>query len=169
MDNSFNNILPILIKEFPSIVSKETIQKLILSDKNALSYECAFNCISEIDANDQKLPKKSQEGELPIDKATAEDYDTDNEQKFVLEQATRSNYANVKFKALVDHAKKEDTFLYTEFVDIDSARNRIASEIVSKYENDFNSFLVALKTAEGVDKSKIEELIQTKIHVGELN
>jgi 6-pyruvoyl-tetrahydropterin synthase len=165
--NTFNDILPSLIKKFPSIVSKETIEGLVLKeDKNALSFECAFLCMSELDSSKES---RSQEATASFDTAGANDYETEKEKDFTLEEAVRNNFANVKFKALVDHAKKEDTFLYTEFTDIDSARNRIASEIISKYENEFNSFLVALKTAEGVDKSVIESLIQTKIHVGELN
>jgi hypothetical protein len=166
--NNFNDILPGLIKKLPSIVSKKTIEDLVLAKNNALSFECASNCIAELNIAEEKNARSS-ESQEPIDKDNPGDYDTKGEKDFTLEEAVRHNFANVKFKALVDYAKKEDSFLYTEFTEIDSARNRIASEIVSKYENDFNSFIVALKTAEGVDKTILESLLQTKIHVGELN
>jgi hypothetical protein len=166
--NSFNDILPKLIKQFPSIVSKETIEKLLLSDKNALSYENAAQCISEIDSAVERntLSTESTQG---IDRSDAGDYETKKEKDFVLENSLKNHFANVKFKALVDFAKKEDTFLFTEFTEIDAARNRIAAEIVSKYENDFNSFLVSLQAQEGSGKSIIESLLQTKVHVGEIN
>jgi hypothetical protein len=166
--NTFNDILPALIKKFPTLMSKKTVEQLVLTDKNALSYESAALCMASIDANesDNTLSKES---EVPFDKDSRSDYDTKKEKDFVLEDAIRHNFANIKFQSLVDFAKKEDTFLYTEFVDVDAARNRIASEIINKYENEFDSFLVALKTAEGVDKSIIESLLQTRIHVGEVN
>jgi hypothetical protein len=166
---SFYDILPNLIDRYPTIVSKETIEKLVLADKNALSFETASACIGSLDVFKERLETLSKEEQTPIDKDSSGDYSTKKEKDFVLEDSIRHNFANVKFQSLVDYAKKEDTFLYTEFVDIDAARNRIASEIVSKYENEFNSFLVALKAAEGVEKSVIDSLLQTKIHVGELN
>jgi hypothetical protein len=163
--NTFNDILPFLIKKYPTIVSKDTIEKLVLADKGALSFDSASACLSELEVAAANDNVRSKEESNPI----GSEFDTQKEKDFVLEEAVRHNYANVKFKALVDYAKKEDSFLYTEFSDIDAARNRIAAEIVSKYESDFNSFLVALKTAEGVDKSIIDSFLQTKIHVGELN
>jgi hypothetical protein len=169
--NSFNDILPTLIKKFPTIVSKETIEKLILNDtKNALSYESAMNCVTALDvAREQNELLRSVENTHTIDRSDAGDYNTNNEKDFTLENSIRRDFSNVKFSALVDFAKKDDFFLFTEFVDVDAARNRIASEIVSKYENDFNAFLVSLQAQEGVDKSIITSLLQTKIHVGELN
>jgi hypothetical protein len=165
---TFNNILPKLIKKFPSLVRKETIEKLVLQDKNALSYEAASNCIGALDAFAREHEKDAVSTESESDQFKG-DFDTKGEKDFTLEESTRLNFANVKFSALVDYAKEDDTFLYTEFVDVDAARNRVASEIVANYENDFNSFLVSLKTAEGVDKSVIDGFLQTKIHVGELN
>jgi hypothetical protein len=166
---NYNDILPNLVKKFPAIISKKTVEQLVLSDTNALSFECASVCIDELESADTGAAKRSQESTLIDGKSAPSDYDTKNEHDFTLEEIKRLNFANVKFKALVDYARKEDTLLYTEFNEIDSARNRIASDIISKYENDFNSFLVSLRMAEGVDKSVIDSLIQTKIHVGELN
>lgn len=166
---AFYDILPNLINKFPTIVSKETIEKLVFADKNAMSFDSAASCIANIEVFKEQIEALSKENEVPFDKDSPGDYNTEKEKDFVLEDSIRHNFANVKFQTLVDYAKKEDSFLYTEFVDIDAARDRIASEIVSKYESDFNSFLVALKTAEGVDKSVIDALLQTKIHVGELN
>jgi hypothetical protein len=164
--NNFNNILPSLVRQLPSLVSKETIEKLLLADKNALSYENAADCIATLDSVIENKNAFAKESTQPVEG----DFDTKNDKNFTLEDSVSQNYfANVKFKALVDFAKKEDTFLFTEFTDIDAARNRISAEIVSKYENDFNSFLVSLQAQEGVDKSIIESLLQTKIHVGELN
>jgi hypothetical protein len=147
-------------------MTKKTIEDLVMADKNALSFECASSCIGELDVAEAQ---RSQESSIPIDKDDASSYNTENEKTFFLENATKQHFADVKFKALVDHAKKEDSFLFSEFVEVDAARNRIASEIISKYENEFNSFLVALKTAEGIDKSAIDSLIQTKIEVGEIS
>jgi hypothetical protein len=166
--NTFNDILPNLIKNYPSIVSKKTIENLLLTDKNALSYESAMNCIAEIDSASEQNTI-STESTQPIDRSDAGDFETKKEKDFVLENASRMHYANVKFSSLVEFAKKEDAFLFTEFMDVEAARNRLASEIVSKYENEFNAFLVSIQAQEGVDKSIVESLIQTKIHVGELN
>jgi hypothetical protein len=167
--NGFNDILPKLIKHFPTIVSKKTIESLLLLDKNALSYDSAASCITELDSAKEMNKTHSSEATQGIDRSDAGDYQTKKEDDFVLANSVRSHFANVKFDSLVDFAKKEDTFLFTEFTEVDAARNRIAAEIVSKYENDFNSFLVSLQAQEGVDKSIVESLLQTKIHVGELN
>jgi hypothetical protein len=166
---NFNIVLPRLIKEFPGIVSKKTIEKLVVdcNDKNALSYESAAECIAEIDAA-QTDKVYSTEGEVPMDQSTKADFQTDNEGKFVLDKTKLAHFANVKFGALVDFAKKDDSLLYTEFRNIDAARDRIISEVVSKYEHDFNSFLVSLQATEGSDKSIIETLLKTKVHVGEI-
>jgi hypothetical protein len=169
--SSFNKSLPNLIKKFPSIISKESVDSLLSSDKYALSFEDAKDCMALLDIIDNvnKINPATQSTEDHSTKEFNSDFETKNTKDFLLEESTRHNFANVKFSALIDYAKHEDTFLYTEFNEADAARNRIASEVVSKYENDFNSFLMALKTAEGVNKTVIDSLIQTKIHVGELN
>jgi hypothetical protein len=164
---NLNYILPGLIKRFPHFLSRETVSKLLLTDKNALSYEDASACMAELDAAEQDN-KISKESENPIDTKSPSDFSTDGEQDFTLEDTVKSHFANVKFKALVDIAKKEDTFLFTEFSEVEAARNRLASEIVSKYESDFNSFITALEGTEGTNKTVVNQLVQTKIHVGDL-
>jgi 6-pyruvoyl-tetrahydropterin synthase len=168
---SFNKSLPNLIKKFPSIICKDSVDSLLSADKYALSFEDAKDCMALIDIikNEDKNKDAALSTEGHSTKEFDADFETKNTKDFLLEESTRHNFANVKFNALIDYAKQEDTFLYTEFNEADAARNRIASEVVSKYENDFNSFLMALKTAEGVNKTVIDSLIQTKIHVGELN
>jgi hypothetical protein len=166
---NFNTVLPRLIKEFPKLLTRKTIEKLVISDDpHTLSYESAAACIAEIDVAKEN-GSISRESEDPMDGADKGDFDTEKEQSFFLENAKLSHFANIKFSALVDFAKKDDSLLYTEFMNVDTARDRIVSEIVSKYENDFNSFLVALQATEGVDKSIIESLVQTKVHVGEIS
>jgi hypothetical protein len=160
-------ILPGLIKRFPHLLSRKTVSDLLMADKNAISYESASDCMAELDAA-EAAGHLSKESENPIDTGNPEDFASDKEKDFTLEDTIKAHFANIKFKALVDIAKKEDTFLFTEFSEVEAARNRIASEIVSKYENDFNSFITALEGTEGTNKTIVNQLVQTKIHVGDL-
>jgi hypothetical protein len=167
---SYFDILPTLIRSFPGSVSREAIEHIVTDPRSGMSYECAAKCIAEIDATNEIFNAALHSREsVPMDRASGQDFATNGPAKFVLEEANLKNFANVKFQALVDLAKKDDSLLYNEFVEVDNARDRVAADVVSKYEHDFNSFLVALQTTEGVDKSIVDSLIQTKIHVATIN
>jgi hypothetical protein len=163
----FNDILPSLIKSLPRIISRKGVHALLQLDKNALSYESASSCMAAIDVAEETGALSREEGNA-IDTPEAPDFNSKQVKAFTLEDSEQKNFADIKFKALVDIVKKDDMFLFTEFAEVDAARNRIASEIVSKYENDFNSFLTALAGTEGVDKSVVGQLVGTKIQVGDI-
>jgi hypothetical protein len=167
--NTFNTLLPKLIRDLPDIVSQETIEKLVLSKENSLSFETASECLAELGTSGKDNNSRSQESEKPIDSAKAGDFEAKGEDDLTLNKMKNHYFANVKFKNLVDFAKKDNVFLFNEFSEVDAARNRIGSEIISKYENEFNSFLISLQATEGTDKSTIDDLVQTKLSVDHIN
>ena len=57
--------------------------------------------------------------------------------------------------------------LYTEFVNLDKARERIAAQIVAKEENNFNMLLNEMKTTTGTNKDILDKLISTNLDVTE--
>jgi hypothetical protein len=168
--NTFNNSLPSLLRSFPGIISEESIKQLISDDKEIISYENAAECFSVIDAYKKQNADKTQSRESTgeIDTASKGDFETKGEDDFTLTTMKNHHFANIKFKALVDFAKQDDVFKYNHYAEVDAMRNRAASDIIAKYESEFNSFLISLQGTEGVDKSIINSLVQTKLSVDEI-
>ena len=76
-------------------------------------------------------------------------------------QAVEYYLKDVKINAMLEAIKKDDTMLYTEFVNLEKARERLLAELSQKSEADFNTLLNELKTTSGVDKALLDKLTDT--------
>ncbi len=142
------NLITVFTKKLPHIFSKESITDLIT--KNKISFIQAKESLAAIDL-------------------TSEAYDKDISTDSIVSKMQKLGfYANVKFEAMLESAKEDERMLYDEFVNLDNARNKIISEIVSKKEGDINALLQAIKTLPGVNEKEIDELIGVSVKVEDL-
>lgn len=148
-----------LSKQFPGIAfNKEAVESLVTNDK--ISYEAAANLVADIDtAASHGVQSRSSESDVsPVD--------VDSKlEEMVGKKAVDHWFKDVKLGAMLEAIKKDDTLLYTEFVNNDKARERIMSEIVKKEEGNFNTLLNEIKTTTGTDKTLFDKLIGTSVDV----
>lgn len=147
-----------LSKKFPGIAfNKDAVENLVTNDK--ISYEAAANLVADIDtAASNGISRSSEASTSPVD--------VDGKlEEMVGKKAVDHWFKDVKLGAMIEAIKKDDTLLYTEFVNNDKARERIVSEIVKKEEGNFNTLLNEIKTTTGTDKTLFDKLIGTSVDV----
>lgn len=158
---NFSNTVKFLSSKFPGIIfSKESVENLVTRDK--ISYEAAANMVADIDAS-SVAGSRSSEGTntSPVD-ISGEEID-----KMIGAQAVKFYLRDVKIKAMLEAIKKDDTMLYTEYVNIEKARERLLAELAQKSEADFNTLLNEIKTTDGTDKALLDKLTDTACCVTE--
>lgn len=140
---------------FPgAIFSKESVEDLVTRDK--ISYECAASMVADIDAN-SAAGARGVEG-TKVSPVNVKDEDLD---RMIGKQAVNYYLKDVKINAMLEGIKKDDTMLYTEYVNVEKARERILAEIVQKEEGNFNTLLNEIKTTTGADKALLDKLTDT--------
>ena len=146
----YSNSVAVLANKFPNLFKKNSIESLVASNK--ISYQTAMDAITSIESNSAMDGFDMEKGtETPL-----------------IDDAIAREIAGTKFKAMLEQLKKDDTFMFDEFVSLDNARNKLAAEIIAKNESNFNLFLEELKTVNGTDKDLIDNLIQTKLCVTDI-
>ncbi len=152
---NLSSAVKFLSNKFTGVFSKESIEELVSKDK--ISYEAAAEAISAMpDA------LRSSESAVETIKMTT-DQKTD-----IAKKALQKYFEDVKFEAMIDQIKKDDTLLATEFNNLDNALTRIKAEIVQKYEKDYNILLEEIKTTGGTNSEVLDKLIQTKLSVDDI-
>lgn len=148
-----------LSNRFSGIFSQESIKNLVAND--SISYEAAAEAMSNITADG---------GVVSTESSKVEPVDFTNEQKTIItKKALQKYFENVKFEAMLDAIKQDDTLLATEYEEANNARTRIMAEIVSKAETNYNTLLNQLITTDGTNKELLEKLVQTKVSVDQVN
>ena len=158
---NLSNVVSFLSKKFPGIVfSRESVESFVTQDK--ISFEAAANLVADIDsANSNGATGVEGAKVSPIDVAN------DDISKMVGAQAVNYYLKDVKINAMLEGIKKDDTMLYTEYVNLEKARERLLAEIAQKEENNFNTLLNEIKTTTGTDKGILDKLIDTSCCVNE--
>ena len=158
---NFSNTVKFLSSKFPGIIfSKESVENLVTRDK--ISYEAAANMVADIDASSVAGSRSSEGANTsPVD-ISGEEID-----KMIGAQAVKFYLKDVKIKAMLEAIKKDDTMLYTEYVNIEKARERLLAELAQKSEADFNTLLNEIKTTDGTDKALLDKLTDTACSVTE--
>ena len=153
--SNLSSAVKFLSNRFTGVFSRESIEELVSKDK--ISYEAAAEAISAMPE-----PLRSSESVVEAVDITAE------QKNIISEKALQKYFENVKFEAMLNQIKEDDTLLATEFTNLDNALTRIKAEIVQKYERDYNTILGEIKTTGGVNTEVVDKLIQTKLSVDEI-
>ena len=141
-----------LSNKFPGLLNKKSVENLVAQDK--ISYEAAMSVVSDIEST-----------EAVVNSADMKSFDVP---EGIGEAAIKNYYGEVKSAAMVNAIKEDDTFLYNEFKEVDNARAKLAAEIISKKESDFNLFLNELKETTGADVGTCDKLIGVTPSVSEV-
>ena len=149
---NLSNIVNIISTKFPNAFNKKVVENLVINDK--ISFESAANLVANIDARHANEGSRSSESNNSAVSKLNEDSVTD--------KAVDNFFKEVKLSAMVEGVKKDDTLLYTEYLNLTNARERVLSEIVKKEEGNFDQLLNELKTT-GADASVIDKLLNTKV------
>ena len=144
------NAIMVVAKQFPKSFSPESVQQMI--ENGIISYESAANLLSIIDPSMASEADNFMEmGDKPN---TAQDH---------IREAKARYFEDLKFKALLECVKEDDTMLYEDFVSVDNARRQIMAKIVQQKEGALNDMLNEVKAAYGCDPTLIDGLIKTRI------
>lgn len=151
-----SSVVAFLSSAIPGLFNKKSVEALVLADK--ISYDAAAEAMSAID----RVTISNESGSAEVNAGEVTKAEISHMQgKDVIE----AQYRDIKFEAMLQAVKHDDTLLFTEFTNIDNARKRLAAQIVAKEENNFNTLLNEIKTTTGDNNSIIDSLIQTKVDV----
>lgn len=155
---NLSNIVDIISAKFPNAFNKKVVENLVTNDK--ISFEAAANLVANIDAHSNNVGARSSESQASaVDNLNKDD---------VNDKAVNNFFKGVKIGAMVEGVKKDDTMLYTEYVNLTNARERVLSEIVKKEEGNLNQLLNELKTT-GADPAVIDKLLNTSVDMTDFN
>lgn len=149
--------LYVVAKKFPKAFSSESIQRMI--EEEMISFESASNLLAITDGSISK-EDMVQFGGITDTPQSSEDH---------IRVAKTKYFEDLKFKALLECIKEDDTLLYEEFVEIDNARKSLMNKIITREENKFNTLLSQVKSANGCDTNLIDGLIKTKVRLEDLS
>lgn len=152
---NLSDAVSFLSDKFPGSISREAVSALV--SENKITFDAAANVMGNLEAHGLDGSRSNEA------KAAIDNYDDVDELNGV--KAATAFYKDVKFKAMLDSCKKDDTMLYTEFMNIEKARERIAAEIVAKEENNFNMLLNQIKDTTGTNKDLFDKLIGVNLSV----
>ena len=152
---NLSDAVSFLSDEFPGSISKEAVSALV--SENKITFDAAANVMANLETHGFNGSRSNEA------KAAIDNYDDVDELNGV--KAATAFYKDIKFKAMLDSCKKDDTMLYTEFMNIEKARERIMSEIVAREENNFNMLLNQIKDTTGTDKNLFDKLIGVNLTV----
>ena len=150
-----SSVVPFLTSRLPGLFNKKSIEALVLADK--ISFESAAEAMSVIDSASISSESASAGSNGEVTKSDTSVMQGKND--------IEAQYKGIKFDAMLQAVKQDDTLLYTEYVNIENALKRIKSEIVAKEENNLNQLLNEIKTTTGDSNSMIDDLIQTTCSV----
>lgn len=155
---NLSNVINFISTKFPGAFDKNVVENLVTNDK--ISFEAAANLVANIDAHSGDAQARSTEAQS----SAVENLNKDD----VTDKAVDNFFKGVKVGAMIEGVKKDDTMLYTEYVNLTNARERVLSEIVKKEEGNLNQLLNELKTT-GVDSSVIDKLLDTSTDITDYN
>ncbi len=151
-----SSVVAFLSGAIPGLFNKKSVEALVLADK--ISYDAAAEAMSAIDS--ATISNESGSAEVNAGEVTKAELSHMHGK-----DAIEAQYRDIKFEAMLQAVKHDDTLLFTEFTNIDNARKRLAAQIVAKEENNLNTLLNEIKTTTGDDNSILDSLIQTKVDV----
>lgn len=155
-----SSVVAFLSGAIPGLFNKKSVEALVLADK--ISYDAAAEAMSAIDraatSSESSSVVENNAGE--VTKAELSHMQG--------KDAIEAQYRDIKFEAMLQAVKHDDTLLFTEFTNLENALKRVKSEIVAKEENNFNTLLNEIKTTTGDNNSIIDSLIQTKVDVSDV-
>ena len=158
---NLSTTLKFLSKTFSGrVVNKNELETLVNNDK--ISFESAASIVADIEnaeSADKTNPNLSRESaNSPIDM----NGDLD---KMVGVKAINQYFKDVKFKAMLENIKKDDTMLYTEYVNLEKGLEKLHSEIIQKEEHNFNTLLNEIKTVSEKDNPILDKLVSTSLDI----
>lgn len=161
--NNLSTTLKFLSKTFDGqIVTKNELETLVNNDK--VSFESAASIVADIENAESAAkndPNRSGESVgTPIDMSG-------DLEKMVGVKAVNQYFKDVKFNAMLENIKKDDTMLYTEYVTLEKAMEKIQAEIVQKEEQNFNTLLNEIKGVSEKDKPILEKLTSTTLDLSD--
>ena len=161
--NNLSTTLKFLSKTFDGqIVTKNELETLVNNDK--VSFESAASIVADIENAESAAkndPNRSGESvSTPIDMSG-------DLEKMVGVKAVNQYFKDVKFNAMLENIKKDDTMLYTEYVTLEKAMEKIQAEIVQKEEPNFNTLLNEIKGVSEKDKPILDKLTSTRLDLGD--
>lgn len=161
--NNLSTTLKFLSKTFDGqIVTKNELETLVNNDK--VSFESAASIVADIENAESAAkndPNRSGESVgTPIDMSG-------DLEKMVGVKAVNQYFKDVKFNAMLENIKKDDTMLYTEYVTLEKAMEKIQAEIVQKEEQNFNTLLNEIKGVSEKDKPILDKLTSTRLDLGD--
>ena len=159
--NNLSTTLKFLSKTFDGqIVTKNELETLVNNDK--VSFESAASIVADIENAESAAkndPNRSGESVgTPIDMSG-------DLEKMVGVKAVNQYFKDVKFNAMLENIKKDDTMLYTEYVTLEKAMEKIQAEIIQKEEPNFNTLLNEIKGVSEKDKPILDKLTSTRLDV----
>ena len=159
--NNLSTTLKFLSKTFDGqIVTKNELETLVNNDK--VSFESAASIVADIENAESAAkndPNRSGESVgTPIDMSG-------DLEKMVGVKAVNQYFKDVKFNAMLENIKKDDTMLYTEYVTLEKAMEKLQAEIVQKEEQNFNTLLNEIKSVSEKDKPILDKLTSTRLDV----
>lgn len=159
--NNLSTTLKFLSKTFDGqIVTKNELETLVNNDK--VSFESAASIVADIENAESAAkndPNRSGESVgTPIDMSG-------DLEKMVGVKAVNQYFKDVKFNAMLENIKKDDTMLYTEYVTLEKAMEKLHAEIVQKEEQNFNTLLNEIKSVSEKDKPILDKLTSTRLDV----
>lgn len=159
--NNLSTTLKFLSKTFDGqIVTKNELETLVNNDK--VSFESAASIVADIENAESAAkndPNRSGESvSTPIDMSG-------DLEKMVGVKAVNQYFKDVKFNAMLENIKKDDTMLYTEYVTLEKAMEKLHAEIVQKEEQNFNTLLNEIKSVSEKDKPILDKLTSTRLDV----
>lgn len=159
--NNLSTTLKFLSKTFDGqIVTKNELETLVNNDK--VSFESAASIVADIENAESAAkndPNRSGESVgTPIDMSG-------DLEKMVGVKAVNQYFKDVKFNAMLENIKKDDTMLYTEYVTLEKAMEKLHAEIVQKEEQNFNTLLNEIKGVSEKDKPILDKLTSTRLDV----
>lgn len=154
-----SSVVAFLSGAIPGLFNKKSVEALVLADK--ISYDAAAEAMSAID----RATTSSESGSVENNAGEVTKAELSHMQG---KDAIEAQYRDIKFEAMLQAVKHDDTLLFTEFTNLENALKRVKSEIVAKEENNFNTLLNEIKTTTGDNNSIIDSLIQTKVDVSDV-
>lgn len=141
-------------------ITKNTLETLVNNDK--ISFESAASIVADIDnaASDDNARSHESATNTPVDMSG-------DLEKMIGTKAIDHYFKDVKLSAMIEGIKKDDTMLYTEYVTLEQAREKLLSEIVRKEEYNFNTMLNEIKNTSEKDNAILEKLTSTALDLGD--
>ena len=146
-----SSVVAFLSSAIPGLFNKKSVEALVLADK--ISYDAAAEAMSAIDRAATSSESSSVENNAgEVTKAELSHMQG--------KDAIEAQYRDIKFEAMLQAVKHDDTLLFTEFTNLENALKRVKSEIVAKEENNFTPTRMMLRDGSVKDLTRLQDIYE---------